>query len=81
MTKTTHGRIIELDEDLGVVEGQEDEVQVKLIGSNQRQPGPWPGSTQTAAGMMAEHRTEEDDRILEANEGDRHRPSTRELTD
>ena len=48
-----------------------------------RLPGPppgWrPGGTETAAGMMAEHWTEEDDRILESIERDRHRPSTREL--
>lgn len=35
MTKTLHGKVhgktIELDEDLGVVEGQEVEVQVKVI--------------------------------------------------
>ena len=35
MTKTIHGkargRIIELDEDLGIAEGQEVEVQVKVI--------------------------------------------------
>ena len=47
-------------------------------------PGPPPGwragSTETAAGMMAEHWTEEDDRILESIERDRHRSSTRELT-
>jgi hypothetical protein len=87
MTKTIHGRIhgriIELDEDLGVVEGQEVEVQVKMIALKKRPPGPppgWrPGGTETAAGMMAEHWTEEDDRILDAIERDRHRPSTREL--
>jgi hypothetical protein len=28
---TVHGRTIELDEDLGVVEGQEVEIQIKLI--------------------------------------------------
>ena len=48
-----------------------------------RLPGPppgWrPGGTETAAGMMAEHWTEEDDRILESIERDRHRPSTRKL--
>jgi len=87
MTKTIHGKVhgktIELDEDLGVVDGQEVEVQVRMIGSKKRLPGPppgWhPGGTETAAGMMAEHWTEEDDRILEAIERDRHRPSTREL--
>jgi hypothetical protein len=42
-------------------------------------PGWQPGGTETAAGMMAEHWTEEDDLILEAIERDRHRPSTRDL--
>jgi hypothetical protein len=87
MTKTLHGTIrgktIELDEDLGVVDGQEVEVQVTMLKPKKRLPGPppgWrPGSTETAGGMMAEHWTEEDDRILEAIERDRHRPSTREL--
>jgi len=87
MTRTlygkVHGKTIELDEDLGLAEGQEVEVQVRMIGPKKRLPGPppgWrPGGTETAAGMMAEHWTEEDDRILEAIERDRHRPSTREL--
>ena len=87
MTKTTHGRIhgriIELDEDLGVVEGQEVEVQVRMIGTKKRPPGPppgWrPGGTESAGGMMAEHWTDEDDRILDVIERDRHRPSTREF--
>ena len=47
MTKTIHGRIhgriIELDEDLGVVEGQEVEVEVKMIVPKKRPPGPPPG--------------------------------------
>jgi hypothetical protein len=80
---TVHGKTIELDEDLGVAEGQVVEVQVKTVGPKKRLPGPppgWrPGGTETAAGMMAEHWTDEDDRILEAIEQDRHRPSTREL--
>jgi hypothetical protein len=87
MTKTIHGKIhgksIQLDEDRGVAEGQEVEVQVRMIDLQKRLPGSppgWrPGSTETAAGMMAEHWAEEDDRILEAIESDRHRPSTREL--
>ncbi len=87
MTRTlygkVHGKTIELDEDLGVAEGQEVEVHVRMIGPKKRLPGPppgWrPGGTETAAGMMAEHWTEEDDRILEAIERDRHRPSTRKL--
>ncbi len=87
MTRTLHGKVrgktIEFDEDLGLVDGQEVEVQMKMIRPRRRLPGPppgWrPGSTETAAGMMAEHWTEEDDRILESIERDRHRPSTREL--
>ena len=47
MTKTMHGRVhgktIELDEDLGVAEGQEVEVQVTMIRPKKRLPGPPPG--------------------------------------
>jgi hypothetical protein len=43
MTRTTHGKVhgrtIELDEDLGVAEGQEVEVQVKVIPRVTRTPG------------------------------------------
>ena len=43
MTKTIHGKVhgkmIELDEDLGVAEGQEVEVQVKVIPKVARTPG------------------------------------------
>jgi hypothetical protein len=87
MIKTIHGtvrgKIIELDEDLGIIDGQEVEIQLKTIGPKKSLPGPppgWrPGATESAAGMMAGHWTEEDDRILEAIERDRHRPSTRDL--
>jgi hypothetical protein len=73
MVKTVHGivhgKTIELDEDIGVAEGQKVEVQVKLISPKKRLPGPppgWqPGSQRTAAGMLADSWTEEDDRILE----------------
>jgi hypothetical protein len=43
MTKTmhgiVHGRSIELDEDLGVADGQEVEVQVRVIPKTSRKPG------------------------------------------
>ena len=43
MTKIVHGKVhgrtIELDQDLGVAEGQEVEVQVKLIAKSPRKPG------------------------------------------
>ena len=43
MTRIVHGvvqgRIIELDEGLGVAEGQEVEVQVRLVRKTERKPG------------------------------------------
>jgi hypothetical protein len=73
------GRTIELECEPGIENGRI----VEVIVRSQALPGPppgWrPGGTETAAGMMAEHGTEEDDRLLEAFERDRHRPSTREI--
>ncbi len=69
-----------LDEDLGVADGQDVAVEVRVIGLKKKPPGWRPGEAETAAGMMAGHWTEEDDRILDAMERDRHRPSTRELS-
>jgi hypothetical protein len=64
-----HGKTIELNEDLGVVEGQEVELQVRMIGSKKRLPGPppgWqPGRPSTTAGRLADSWTPEDDRILD----------------
>ena len=62
MTRTIHGKVhgrtIELDEDLGVPEGQDVEIQVKIIGPRKRLPGPPPGwqagSQRTTAGMRAD---------------------------
>jgi hypothetical protein len=43
MTKTIHGKVhgntIELDEDLGVADGQEVEVRVRVIPKTSRKPG------------------------------------------
>ena len=50
----------------------------ELSGETGPRRGWRPGGTETAGGMMAEHWNDEDDRILEAIERDRHRPSTRE---
>jgi hypothetical protein len=73
MTKTIHGKVhgrtIELEEDLGLADGQEVEVQVKMIGPKKCLPGPppgWqPGAPSRVAGVLADEWTEEDDRILE----------------
>jgi len=54
MTKTihgiVHGRTIELDEDLGVAEGQPVEVQVKVSRSTR----PWGGGILRTAGALAD---------------------------
>ena len=66
---TVHGRTTELDEDLGVAQGQQDEVQVRMISGAKKLPGPpprWqPGSTKTIAGALADLDTAEKDRLLE----------------
>jgi hypothetical protein len=55
MTKTVHGvvhgKTIELDEDLGVFEGQEVEVQVKLVTKN----GTWGEGIRRSAGGWNDH--------------------------
>jgi hypothetical protein len=87
MTKTLHGRVrgkvIELDEDLGVADGQEVQVQVTILHAKKRLPGPppgWqPGRPSPTAGLLADSWTEEDDQILEAIYRDRKRETRREI--
>ena len=54
MTKTLHGKVhgkmIELDEDLGVAEGQEVEVQVKLVPATRK----WGDGILRTAGALAD---------------------------
>jgi hypothetical protein len=76
-----HGRTIELDAEPGIEDGRTVEVIVRSRSLPGPPPGWEPGGTRTAAGMMAEHWTEEDDRILAEIERARHQPSTRELPD
>jgi hypothetical protein len=74
-----HGRTIELESEPGI----EDGLKVEVIVRSRSLPGPPPGwrlgGTETAAGMMAEHWTVEDDQIFEEIERERHHPSTREI--
>ena len=46
-----HGKTIELDEDLGVAEGQQVEIQVKII----KPPGKWGEGILRSAGGWADH--------------------------
>jgi hypothetical protein len=79
MRGVVRGRTIELKSEPGIEEGRTIEVILRSKPLPGPPPGWRPGSTETAAGMMAEYWTEEDDRILAEIEQDRHRPSTREL--
>ncbi|OJW19786.1 MAG: hypothetical protein BGO49_13775 [Planctomycetales bacterium 71-10] len=67
------GRTIELDEDAGIADGRAVQVVVR---SEVEAPAL---GRRSAAGAMAEHWSEEDDRLLDEIEQDRHRPSTREI--
>ena len=70
-----HGKTIELVEDLGLTEGQEVDVIVRV-----RKLGPeWGQGILNSAGAMAPYWTPDDDRILAEIEQDRRQPSTREI--
>ena len=75
------GRTVELDRDPGLEENRV----VDVILRTKQLPGPplgWqPGSTETAAGMLAETWTPEDDRILEEIYEERKRSTFRELAE
>ncbi len=75
MVRTTqgivHGKRIELEEDLGIPEGQQVEIQVTVIESAREPPRKWGDGLRHCAGVLAGEWTEEDDRILEAIHNDR----------
>jgi hypothetical protein len=79
MTRTLHGKVhgktIELDEDLGVIDGQEVEVQVKIVPSTKK----WGEGLRRCAGALADEWTEEDDRVLNEIYQDRKRETRREI--
>ena len=60
-----HGRTIELDDEPGIEDGGKVEVIVRSRTLPGPPPGWRPGGTETAAGMMAAHWTEDDDPLLE----------------
>ena len=79
MVKTTHGRVhgktIQLDDDLGVPDGQEVELQVKIVTPAEC----WGEGLRRCAGALANEWTEEDDRILEKIYEERKRDTRREI--
>ena len=90
-----HGKIIEVAEDLGMSDGQAVDLLVAPSGSLQtpaegsgsrapakKLPGPPPGwkpGVSSAAGLLAEEWTDEDDRILEQIQAERKAAKWREL--
>jgi hypothetical protein len=68
-----HGKTIELKDELGLADGQEIEITVRVIPPKDK----WGEGILRSAGAMAPHWTEEDDRILEEIYQDRKRPSRR----
>jgi hypothetical protein len=76
---TVRGRTVELDRDPGI----EDNRVVEVVLRTKQLPGPppaWkPGSTETAAGMLADAWTSEDDRILDEIHEQRGRSAFREI--
>ncbi len=67
---TVHGRTIEVNEDLGIAEGQQVELQIKVV---QRAVAKWGDGLRRCAGALADEWTEDDDRILEGIHQDRKR--------
>ncbi|HVA46511.1 MAG TPA: hypothetical protein VNH11_09065 [Pirellulales bacterium] len=79
MIKPLHGivrgKTIELTDELGVADGQEVVVQVKVVAPTKK----WGEGILRSAGAMAPYWTEEDDRILDEIYQDRTRSSRREI--
>jgi hypothetical protein len=79
MTKILHGKVhgktIELEEDLGVPEGQEVEITLKTVPTKT----PWGEGLRRCAGALANEWTDEDDRILAEIHQGRKQDSRKEL--
>ncbi len=78
---TVRGRTVELDRDPGIEENRV----VEVILRTKQLPGPppgWkPGCMETAAGMLSDSWTSEDDRLLEEIYHDRRQSTFREVAE
>ncbi len=81
MNKTLLGKVrgktIELDEELGVEEGQRVEITVKTLPTSRR----WGDGLRRCAGVLAHEWSAEDDRILEEIHQDRQRDTRKEIVE
>jgi len=74
-----HGKTIGLEDVTGLEDGKKVEVTLRTQDLPGPPPGWKPGSTETAAGMMAAVWSVEDDRILEEIQRDRKRDRNHEI--
>jgi hypothetical protein len=78
MQGIVHGRTIELDQEVGVPDGQRVEVAVQVL-----PPAPpkeaWGEGLRRCAGALADEWTEEDDRILKEIHQDRKRDTRKDI--
>ena len=70
------GKTIELDQDLHMAEGQQVEIQVKMVS----QPANWGDGLRRCAGALADEWTDEDDRILAEIHESRKQDTRREVS-
>jgi hypothetical protein len=81
MTKTMHGvihgRMIELDQDPGVAEGDQVEITIESIPSQKA----WGEGLRRCAGALADEWTDEDDQILDVIHRQRKFDTRKEITE
>jgi hypothetical protein len=75
MQGIVHGKTIELAEEIGVGDGEQVEVSVRVVSKRRS----WGEGLQRCAGALAREWTEEDDRILEEIHQERKRDSRGEI--
>lgn len=74
-----HGTTIQLQDELGLPEGQHVEVTIRATEPEQLQP--WGEGLRRCAGALADSWTDEDDRILEEIHQERKSDSRREIAE
>jgi hypothetical protein len=74
-----HGKTIELDQELGLADGEQVEVAIQITGATS-DAKPWGEGLRRCAGALADEWTAEDDRILEEIHQDRKRDTRKDIS-
>jgi hypothetical protein len=74
-----HGKTIELDQELGLADGEQVEVAIQITGATY-DAEPWGEGVRRCAGALADEWTAEDDRILEEIHQDRKRDTRKDIS-